>query len=200
MANAQATGWVHIDVTTTTGGRTTTTSDDAGVAGGQQAVTANGARAEARFVGGVAYARGDASSVTAYFGVPATEAARMGGQWAAFSPSDAGFSTVAASVSLSSVLTQDALTGPYRIGAPTVLNGQRVVPVSGLVSETGRGPVGLGTLYITPGSGTVPVEFDIAESDGTRTNVSYSRWGTAVVLSAPPGAVPAASLIPPESD
>jgi len=199
MANALATGWAHIDITTTSGGRTTTSSDDVGMASGQQAVTANGARAEARFVGGVAYARGDASSVTSYFGVPAPEAARMGGQWAAFSPDDAAFSTVAAGVSLSSVLTQDALTGPYRLGAPTVVNGQRVVPVSGIVSVTGRGPVGLGTLYITPGSGTVPVAFHIAESDGTTTDVSYSRWGAAFTLSAPPGAVPAASLIPPES-
>jgi hypothetical protein len=199
MANALAMGWAHIDVTTTSGGRTTTSSHDAGVASGQQAITANGATAEALLVGGVAYARGDASSVTSYFGVPANEAARMGGQWAAFSPSDAAYSTVAASVSLSSVLTEDALTGPFRLGAPTVINGQRAVPVSGIVSEAGRGPVGLGTLYITPGSGTVPVAFDIAASDGSRTDVTYSHWGAAVALNAPPGAVPAASLIPVES-
>ena len=196
MANALASGWAHIDVTTTSGASTVEVSDDVGLTSGRQVVTANGARAEALLVDGVAYARGDATSVSSYFGVPAPEAALIAGQWASFTQHDQGYPEVASRLALSSVLTEDALTGPYRLGAPTVVDGQRVVPVSGIISEVGRGPIGLGTLYITPGSGTLPVELDTATSAGTKTEVRYSRWGAAVVLTAPSGATPAASLVP----
>jgi hypothetical protein len=199
MANAQAAGWAHVDVDTTSGAGSVVASDDVGTAAGHQVVTANGARAEALLVGGVAYARGDATSLTSYFGVPAPEATRTGGQWVSFASTDTGYSGVAGAVALSTVLTQDALTGPYRLGAPAVVDGQRVVPVSGIVSQVGSGPIGLGTLYITPGAGTLPVEFDIAGSDGTKTVLRYSRWGSAVALAAPAGAVPAASLVPVEA-
>jgi hypothetical protein len=194
MANAAAMRWAHIDATTTTAGRTIGFSDDVGPDSGHQIITGTGAHAEALLVGGVAYAKGDATTVTSYYGVPASDTGSIAGRWVSFTPRDGGYSNLYAHVALQSALSLDALIAPYRIGAPTVVDGQRVVPISGIVSEVGKGPSGLGTLYITPGSATLPVELVIAGSDGSRSDVKYSRWGVTVVLSAPPGAIPAAFL------
>jgi hypothetical protein len=194
LANGNAKGWAHVDVMTTNGGVTTVLSTDLGPAGGHQVVTVKGAHAEALLVGGVAYARGDAATVTSYFGLPTADTT-VGGQWVSLLPNDRGYSGVSIGMNLSSALTEYALTAPYRVGAPTVVGGQQVVPISGIVSQVGKGPSGLGTLYITPGAATLPVELDIAGADGSKSTITYSRWGVAVALAAPVGAVRAASLV-----
>jgi hypothetical protein len=145
-------------------------------------------------VAGIAYAKGDATAVVDYFGFPAADAARLAGQWIALKPTDQGFSDVSEGVTLASALNEDTLTGPYHVGAATVVDGERVVPIGVNVAATGGGPSASGTLYVTPGSATVPVELDLVGSDGSKSTEKYSNWGVAVAISAPGSTIAAASI------
>ena len=97
-------------------------------------------------------------------------------------------------MTLASALKNDTITGPYRVGAVTIVDGLQVLPISVNVPQTGGGPSATGTFYITPGSSTLPVELDMIGSDGSKSDVKYSQWGVAVKISAPNGAIPAASI------
>ncbi len=196
MANALAKQWAHIDDTETSGSHTIVFSDDTGPSSGHQVITVDGAHAETIVVGGVAYAKGDPAAVVNYFGFPSADVVRLAGKWISFQPSDQGFSDVSASVTLASALNDPPLTGPYHIGAVTTVDGQRVVPVSVNVAATDGGPSGTGTLYITPGGATLPVELDLVGSDGSKSQERFGQWGAAVTITAPPAAIPAASLTP----
>jgi len=194
MANAAAQQWAHIDVTTTSGNDVIAFQQDSGPTSGRQWITADGAHAETLLVGGVAYAMGDAAAVTNYFQYPASQTTRLANRWVAFTPGDSGFSDVSDGITLASALKNDTITGPYRVGAVTIVDGQQVVPISVDVPDTSGGPSATGTLYITPGSSTLPVELDMVGSDGSKSDVKYSQWGASVTISAPSGAIPAASI------
>ena len=194
--DALSQGWAHIDVTTSGGGHYAVYSQDSGPAVGHQTFTVDGAQAEAIVVGGVVYARGDAAAVTTIFGLPASEEWHLANQWISFSGDDAGYSGISSGVTLRSALGQLTLGGALQVGAPTVVDGVPAVPITGTVTSAGGSAPGTGTLYITPGSGTLPVELDVRGADGTTSRVRYSHWGVPAQLSAPAAAIPASSVAP----
>ena len=192
--DALSEGWAHIEVTTSGQGHYADYSEDSGPAIGHQMITIDGAHAEAIVIGGVAYARGDGAAVVNRFGLPAADEWRLANQWILFSGDDAAFSDVSSGVTLRSELGELTLGGTLQVGAPTVIDGVQAVPITGAVTSANGNAPGTGTLYITPGSHTLPVEMDVRAVDGTTSRVRYSQWGVAVALSAPAGAVPASSV------
>ncbi len=115
-------------------------------------------------------------------------------QWVAFTPTDQGYADISAGLALPAALSQDVLTGPYQVGSPSVIGAQRVVPISGTAVPAGGGRTGPGTLYITPGRATLPVELDASGADGSTSTIRFGQWGVPVALRAPAAAIAAASL------
>ena len=194
MQNALAKRWAHLDVTTRSHSDVVVFSQDSGPTSGHQVITINGAHAEALVVGGVAYARADAAAVTSFLGFPASQVQRLAGHWISLVSTDAGYQTVSQGVTLASALGEETIASPEKVGAPTVLYGAGAVPISFTVAPTGGGPSGTGTLYISTGPATLPIELDVVGSDGSKTNARFSAWGAVAPLTAPSGAIPAATV------
>jgi hypothetical protein len=194
MRDARSKGWVHAAATSTAPGHAAQISQDSGPGGGHQVVTIDGAHAEVVLVGGVAYIRGDASAVPNFFGLPASQAARLANQWISVQPTDSGYADTAGGVSLDSVLQESTVTGQLTEGAEAVVDGVRVVPITGTITDPSSNQTGTGTLSVTMGSHPLPLQLVEIQSDGTRITVTFGPWGVAVPLSAPTAAIPMSSV------
>lgn len=190
--DARAKVWVHVVVSDHQGSRSATITQDSGPGEGEQNIELGGVTAKVVLVGGNAYIQGNSQAITQYFGFPAADGPTLAGHWISLSPSDQGFSTVSAGVSLDSVLQEIGLTGNLTEIARSVRHGQNVIGLSGTASSPDSGG-GKATLYVTAGADPLPVEFDTSSSQGTEQAV-FSDWGKAVSLSAPSGATPVASI------
>jgi hypothetical protein len=191
-ANARRQGWVHIDTTFSRSGKTIDFSQDSGPARGRQTVTIGAEHATVVLIDGVAYVNADAGALHDYLGLASTSAS-FAGKWMSIRPSDDQYVAVVAGVTLADALKQDTIVAPFAIKAPTVVDGQHVIAITGTAQTTGGAPPSA-TLYV-PVSGTVlPVEFDITATDAIARSV-FSHWGTAATLTAPPNPVAFASIV-----
>jgi hypothetical protein len=190
--NAVARGWAHLAVKISGAGHTGTYSSDAGPSAGRQVVDIDQDHATVVFLGATAYIQGNAAAVSDYFGFPVSQVPRLTNQWVSLTPSDSGYAAVTDGVTLASALSEVSLDAPFTL-APTQVGGQQVIGISGQLSASDNSGTGPGTLYVTTGSQPLPVEFTATTSDAVQT-VTFSAWGTPVALSAPSGAVPAASI------
>jgi len=191
--NAEGAGWVHENLQSSGSGHTLSMSNEVGTSGGQQVITPDGAHATVLLTGRVAYIQGDSQALTTYFGFPSSVATQFAGKWISLRPSDSGFSTVSAAVTLRSDFSQVHLTGRLTKGPVTNIDGQQVIPVQGSVTAPGGGGSVAGTLYVTAQGRVLPVELHASGQPGSET-VVWSHWGRVVQLIAPGGAVPISSL------
>ena len=194
MRNAKAKSWVHVVVDTTAPGHVALFSQDSGPTSGHQVVTVDGAHAEVVLIGGLAYIRGDANAVPNFFGLPASQAARLANRWISLRPSDSGYADAAAGVTLDSVLQESAVTGTLTTGAATVVGGVPVTPISGTITDPSSSQTGTGTLLVTTGRNPLPVQVIETASDGTKSTVTFGPWGVSVPLAAPTAAIPMSSI------
>jgi len=195
MKDALAKGWAHLEITSTSPGHLVVFSQDSGPTTGHQAVTADGSHAAVILINKVAYVRGDATAVASFFGFPASLVPRLTNQWISFVPTDSGYATVVDAVTLASALGESTITGPFTIGAATVVDGVHAVAVEGQVAQADGGAGAHGVLYVSTGPDPLPVELDETASDGSTGTIKFSAWGVAVPLAAPSGAIPASSLV-----
>jgi len=193
VQNAENAGWVHEETNSSGSGHTLSMSNDVGTSEGRQVITPDGAHATVVLVGGVAYIQGDPAAMEKYFGFPSSDSTQLAGKWISLPSSDSGFSTVSAAVTLKSDFSQVRLNGPLTKGPLTEIDGQRVIPVQGSMAAPGGGPTVAGTLYVTAEGQVLPVELR-ASGHAESETVVWSRWGQAVQLAAPPGAVPISSI------
>jgi hypothetical protein len=143
-------------------------------------------------VNGNAYIEGNSQAVTSFFAFPATDGPALAGRWISISPSDSGYATVSAGVSLASALQEAGLIGNLTETVRTTRDGQTVIGISGSASSDDADG-GAAILYVTTTVHPLPVEFDTTSSQGTERAV-FSRWGKPVSLSVPSGALPVASI------
>jgi len=191
--DALAQGWAHIAIHVSLGSQTAVFSDDSGPTSGRQVIVVGQSDATVVLVGGIAYIQGNASAMQNYFGFPASAAPGLANRWISFSSSDSDYSTVASAVTLGSALQQMTLAAPLSEGAGAVVNGQSVIPVAGQLVAADNVGQGSGTIDVSTATDPLPVEFDYSSNDGHGALV-FSAWAKAVVLSAPAGATPAASI------
>jgi hypothetical protein len=205
MAGLRNGGAVHVDIrSVSTSGSVTAFSDDATAGGGRQVITIGGIEhATILYVNGVGYVKADVPALTGFLGVPQAQAPPLAGRWIALHPGDSIGATTYRSlvdgITLSSVVSEvlGMITAPYKLTAPTTLSGQSVLGIQGQSPVSQAPPMPPVTLYVTAGKGVRPVLF---KQDGNGTQqyqMSFSQWGEALNLTAPPGAMQAPSLGPP---
>lgn len=199
LAAARAAGSVHIVARAKAGPSTAVYSQDCAANAGRQVVTADhGGLATVLDINGVGYVRGNATALTGFLGAPAKLARRAAGQWISFRPGDDGYQHVVSGVTLTEVLAQITLIGVSRTGAVRTVAGHQVIGLRGQV-PTGFGiPAGIqGTLYVSATGPPLPVGFQASAGGGAGgENISFSRWGERIRISAPTRSVRVSALIP----
>jgi hypothetical protein len=167
--------------------------NDIGTTEGRQVIDVDGGHATVVLVGGTAYIQGDATAVASYFDLPASQPAQLAGKWISLTPNDSDFSAVTSAVTLNSDFSQVGFKGPYTVGAAQTVGGRTVVPIHGYISgPTGSAPIPA-TLTVTSGGTVLPVTLR-ASSGQLSASSTWSQWGQAVALAAPPSPIPMSSI------
>jgi hypothetical protein len=199
LADATARGSVHQTVTEISGGKTLTFSDDVAATEGRQQITiSGGARAGVLVFAGVAYISGNQTALVDYFGFPASVARQLGDRWMSIPSSSSDYSTLAAAATLASALTEITPVGPLTETAPTQMDGESVVGISGRAPSL-YGQPGTLTTYVTRSSRPLPVQVTASlkangHTPAGHTTSSLTDWGEHLVLRPPPNAIPASKL------
>lgn len=200
VANATAAGWVHETNRSTGSGQTVSMVNDIGSDQGRQVIDSDGAQSTALVLNGMAYIQGDAKAITSYFQIPTADPQKLAGQWISIRPTDQSYAAVSASVTLQSDFQnfQSLMSGPFTAGTQTVVDGLRVVPISGHVSGPTKGSTVPATLFVTASGKVLPVKFQASNKDASITT-QWTDWGHAVALVPPPTSVPISSIVGPSS-
>ncbi|MDE3085172.1 MAG: hypothetical protein KGJ77_00270 [Acidobacteriota bacterium] len=198
LAAARTDGSVHLVTTESAGSVSVTGTEDLALHVGEQTIGGSVGNATVVATPGAVYLKADAGFLQSSLGVPGPAAAKAAGTWVVFHPSDPGYSQIATGVTLGSALLQATPTGVLRLGAPEVLDGVRVVGITGgLPRDSVSGAVGQQVLYVEAAAPFLPVELDITGTlqgqRGTST-VAFSHWGEPVTPAVPTGTTPASSL------
>jgi hypothetical protein len=192
--NAESGSWVHEVGHGAAAGHTFSAVNDIGTFEGRQMIDSGKSQAEVVQIGQEAYIRGNASAISSYFGLTKDDPQQLANTWISIVPSDGGeYTTVISAVTLKSDFQQQTISGPLSEGHVVTVDGQRCIPISGHVSQTGYGTA-QATLYVTDSTKPLPVEYKAGNKQATSTT-TWSRWGQSVTLTAPPDAIPFASLV-----
>ncbi|MGH9079858.1 MAG: hypothetical protein ACRDYE_07270 [Acidimicrobiales bacterium] len=194
-----------------------TESGDVGRNEGTQSMTSTVGNYEVVVINSVAYMKSDSVALENSFGYSASEAAPYANRWIEFTASDAPYSSVAADLTTGSTWGDpskspgNGLSHSARsVTAVSTLNGRSVQSIGYSIhgssktagsSYTGREQISFAATaphlpyYLTGHlSGTVNQQ-PSTEDD----KVTFGRWGEAVHVAAPAGAIPYSSLPPPQT-
>ncbi len=193
ISDAESSSWVHEVGRGTGDGHTFSSANDIGTFEGRQMIHSDKARAEVIQIGQAAYIEGNAAAVSSFFGLTKDDPQQLADTWISIAPSDGGeFTTVSDAVTLKSDFQDVTIPGAVTEGYPVTVDGQRCIPIIGHTSQPSVGTV-TSTLYVTDSASPLPVEIKSVAKGGLSTT-TWSRWGKAVNLTAPPDAVPFSSL------
>lgn len=171
------------------GGAAVTMTCDVTRSAGIQRISYSGGghrgKATVMVIGGDAYLRGDAFTLTAFMGFKGPAALKYANVWVEVPRSDRHFAAVAAGVVLRSAIAQVEMVAPFRALAPTVVNGQRALAVAGDTSGSQPVPV---VLYVRATAPHLPLGA-VSKSPGYATSIFFSRWNEPVGVSKPAHAV-----------
>ena len=193
IANAENAGWVHEVGHGKEAGHAFSAVDDIGLFEGRQIIDSGSSRAEVVQLGQEAYIRGNADAIANFFELTKNDPQQLANTWISVVPSDgAFFSTVIDAVTLKSDFDHQSIPGPLSEGRPVSVDGKRCIPITGHTTQPGVGAVTV-TLYVTTSKNPLPFELRATSKQGTSTT-TWNRWGKPVTLTAPPDAIPLASL------
>jgi hypothetical protein len=199
--NALVLGWAHMAMKFSGAGVTGAISADVGPTIGREFLEIGQSHGTTLIVAGTAYIRGDAAAMSNFFGFLPPPASRLADHWISLTAADPNFATVTEGITLASALSQITVQPPLTLGAPTQIDGQQVIGISGHPPASPDNGTGTGTetftLYVTTGNRPIPVEITSTMTDGAQTGthtLTFSAWGIPVALVAPGGAVPAMSI------
>ncbi len=186
----------------TSKGQSQTTVGDAGMSSGRQVITIGSDTFTVLVNGAACYFQGDANQMEQQLGLPSAIATTHAGQWISLAPGDLPYESVYVAVTTRSALDSNIAFAPHRESGTSTRAGYRVLGITGpMVNQVVEGQVqrakGTAYLYITTSRPHLPVQYT---EDGTINKtkstlvMTFSRWGEAVHVSAPKGAVTYASL------
>jgi len=193
---------VHTDVTDSTTNGSLTYSDDSTASGGRQVITIDGAgHVTILFIAGVGYVQADAKGLEGVFAVPEAQAGQFAGQWIALRPGDKlGSSTyddVTAGITLSSVASELEQSGTLTLSPAATVAGQRVLGVQAPLPASDQLPAtARNVLYVTDNALLRPVESEVTGAGSYKYDMTFTRWGETLHLSAPANAIPASDVTP----
>jgi hypothetical protein len=169
---------------------------DAGTTQGHEQIThSGGEQAQVLVVGGTAYFSGNQAALIHYFGLPAAVAKKIGTRWVSVPSSSSGFAAVAGGTTLASVLGSFDVPGTLRETAPTQIDGQAAVGVTGKGPVTGSSTPSVSAIvYVTRSSKPLPLRAVYSFSTGGSVTLDLSAWGEHLALKAPATSIPATQL------
>jgi hypothetical protein len=200
VAELKAGGSVHVNITSDTGGATITFSQDSTAAGGRQEMTFDGVgHATVLLISGVGYLQADEAGLMGFFGVSQSDAARFTDKWISVRAGQKIGSTTYAQltdgITLSSVASELAITGPYTAVADATVAGQRTFRVQGHAPASQHAPsTARETLNVTAAAPLRPVRLTLSGDPGNTDQITFSNWGEKLSIRVPPNAQPANSL------
>jgi len=163
--------------------------------GRQQITHSGGEKGQVVVVGGKAYFSGNQAALTHYFGLPAALARKVGTRWVSVPSSSSGYSAVAGGASLNGVLGSFDIPGQLKETAPTQVDGQSAVGITGKGPVTGSTTASISaTVYVTRSSTPLPLRAVYAFSSGGSVTLELSGWGEHLALKAPTNVIPVAQL------
>ena len=175
-----------------------TITGDAGTDSGDQEIVTGADQVQVELIHGAAFVKGNAGGLQHTIGLPAASATRFAGQWISVQPSDTLFRPITQAVTILGILRQLEPKAPLQESTPGAVGGHEVVGVRGsLPGATQPGVTGTAVLYVSTATPTLPLGFSGQAKNGQRTVTeagAFSRWGAALHLSAPSGAVPFSSV------
>ncbi len=184
IADADSAGWVH-EVTVDAGkGHRVSMDDDVGTSSGRQVIDDNGGHMTVLVVEGLAYVQGDSRALERDLGAPSADAVRLAGQWLSIPSTNQLFGVVSDAVTMKSDFSQARLIGPLSTGREMRIGGTPAIPITGTVPGGPLGQHVTGTLYVSAGSKSLPLEFRIS-SGGITDETRWTKWGHAEFLAAP---------------
>lgn len=144
-------------------------------------------------VGTTVYIRGNAFGLQEYIGFSATAGQKEAGRWVSIAEPDATLVTiyeaVAAGLTVSSTVSELAMTGPLTLTAAKTVAGQRVIGVQGTTLVNSEAPSTPQVLYLKSTGEHLPVEAVQNLKDETSSEL-LGPWGQAPSVQVPGGAVP----------
>ena len=153
-------------------------------------------------VGHEAYFRGSAAAIANVIGLSPTQSSAAAGRWVSLVPTDSAYESTAAALTVSSVMSELALSAPIS-GARTVALGVRkVLEISG--AWTGEGITAAdhatGKLKVSMGSTSLPIRFSGVEPESSKSprftaSFVISKWGEAVHVVPPADSVPLSTIL-----
>jgi hypothetical protein len=190
LAAARAKGSVHYTSTTNFGTEQLSFVGDAGLVDGSQTITyvKSGKTGHVTVIvsGNTAYVRGDAFTLANYVGFKAAAAKQYAGRWVRFPHTDKGFATLAAGVTLPSVVDELEMGGQLANVSKTEVAGQQVFGVRGTASSAGITTVE--TIYASAGGPPLPVQ-EVATHGSISLTVTFSGWNETIAIPAPKASV-----------
>lgn len=198
LAAARSRGSAHLTSTESAAGIDVSSTYDISTRQGRQTISGAAGNATVLATPGAAYVLADATFLQGNLGLSAPGATKAAGTWIEFRPADPGFRQIVSGVTLASALAEATPTGTLRLTGDQIIDGQRVVGISGgLPRDSVAGASGRQVLYVEAAAPYLPVELDLAgtmDGQSGTSKVTFSGWGESVPVSVPAGAVPASSL------
>jgi len=135
-------------------------------------------------------------------GLPVSIAAPHAGQWISLAPGDAPYQSVYVAVTTRSALNANIAFAPRQQSGTSRRAGYRVLGITGPMSDqVVNGQTfkakGNADLYVTASRPHLPVEYTEngkINKIASKLDMTFSKWGEVVSVTAPTGAVPYASL------
>ncbi len=184
----RAAGSFHLVSVSKHGKQTATFIQDVGLTQGTQDITIGAEHVSIRVISRVAYVRANRLALLNFIGFPASIANRLHDRWVSFTPTDPGYSDIAASVTLESAITSIAITGAVTKTPETTVLGQQVFGLTGAANGGGTE-----TLYVRASGTPLPVQVR-AVSKGDTQVVTFTKWGERVLVARPAGAIAISSV------
>ena len=196
VASANKKGSVRVTVHFFSGKTTGELVQDSARRSAIQTVAIGKERVSILLLNGLAYFSGNLPGLTSYFGLPKPVATTLSGRWISVSPTDSGFQSVTAGLTLSSALREASPTGSVTKGKQKKVGGQMTQSISG----TGSANVPPTTLFVATRGNPLPVEAVASRGSGKGISgeiVTFSRWGEKVHVPTPTDPIPISTLSAP---
>jgi hypothetical protein len=184
---AKHAGSVHVHIASSAGGGFVQ-DDEAGRRSGSQQVHVSSLRMTVRVVGSTAYVKVTHTGGEFFLGMAGVSPSRYVDRWISYRPGDPDYAKVASSVTMASLLSYMKPRGSLSKAGTSVVAGHPAIGVWGGYLRS------RGCLYVSTAGPPLPLRLTLTTIDGTDVTISFSHWGEAVHVVAPPHAVPAVAL------
>jgi hypothetical protein len=167
---------------------------DMGTAIGTELIEDGSATAAIRVTPKAAYFSGSKAGLTAYLGLAAGAAAKVGARWVAIKSGTSEYQDLAAENTLSA-LPSNLLPAASQVSqvANTTVDGQKVYILDWSTTPSGSGTPVSARLTLTATPAVLPVSETLTAKGESKT-VAFTNWGAVPKVTAPAGSIPYAQV------